>query len=273
MAAQLVDTHCHIHEASEAFVGNSETHSRWQKNPLLTSDTMIKSAALDGVTRLICVGTTVQDSELAVAFVQQRPDTWASIGVHPHEAKAHASGKIVETFNKLAKQPKVVAVGECGLDYYYDHSPKQDQIRILRLQIECALEHGLPLIFHVRDAFEDFWPIFDDYSGIRGVIHSFSATEVELEQVLARNLYVGLNGIMTFTKDDKQLAAAKAVPLDRLVLETDAPFLTPVPFRGKICEPRYVRATAEFLAELRKENNDELARVTTDNARALFGLF
>lgn len=273
MATGLVDTHCHIHEALDTFAGNSETQSRWQKDPSLTPDKMIRSAAHDGVSRLICVSTSVRDSDLAVSFVQKRSNTWASIGVHPHEAQAHSSDLLMEKFNALAEQSKVVAVGECGLDFYYNHSPKPDQIRVLRLQIEFALEHKLPVIFHVRDAFRDFWPIFDDYSGIRGVVHSFSATITELDQVLSRNLYVGLNGIMTFTKDQKQLAAAKQVPLNRLVVETDAPFLTPVPYRGRICEPRHVRATAEFLAELRQENIDELARVTTENARTLFGLF
>jgi TatD DNase family protein len=129
----------------------------------------------------------------------------------------------------------------------------------------------VPLIFHVRDAFDDFWPIFDSYEGIRGVIHSFSAGLPELEQIQRRGLYVGLNGIMTFTKHVKQLDAAKAIPLARLLLETDAPFLTPQPFRGSICEPRHVRVTAEFLAELRGESLSELANATTRNAQSLFG--
>src|ERR1044071_3598010 len=125
------------------------------------------------------------------------------------------------------------------------------------------------MIFHVRDAFDDFWSVFDNYRGIRGVIHSFTATETELGQVIERGLYVGLNGIMTFTKNEAQLTAAKAVPLDRLVLETDAPFLAPVPFRGKVCEPAHIRVTAEFLAELRGESLDDLAFATSRNAQDL----
>jgi TatD DNase family protein len=130
----------------------------------------------------------------------------------------------------------------------------------------------LPLIFHVRDAFDDFWPIFDNFKGLRGVIHSFTATPRELEQILQRDLYVGLNGIMTFTKNADQLEAAKAVPLDRLLLETDAPFLTPVPFRGKICEPKHVVITAEFLSKLRGEFIGKLGQNTTRNAQTLFNV-
>jgi TatD DNase family protein len=184
--------------------------------------------------------------------------------VHDHHA--------LQQFRDLANKAKVIAIGETGLDYFYEHSPREEQERLLRFQLDIAAEHHLPLIFHVRDAFEDFWPIFDSYSGLRGVIHSFSATSRELAQILSRGLYVGLNGIMTFTKDTAQLDAAKAVPLDRLLLETDAPFLTPVPYRGTICQPKHVRDTAEFLASLRGEGLDELARASTRNAQKLFGI-
>jgi TatD DNase family protein len=145
-------------------------------------------------------------------------------------------------------------------------------LAILKFQVELALEHKLPLIFHVREAFADFWPVFDAYSGVRGVIHSFSATEKELTEILKRNLYVGLNGIATFAKNETQLAAVRAVPLDRLVLETDAPYLTPIPYRGTINEPKYVRVIAEFLANLRNESFDKLAVATTKNAHLLFGI-
>jgi TatD DNase family protein len=128
----------------------------------------------------------------------------------------------------------------------------------------------LPVIFHIREAFDDFFRILDDYKGIRGVVHSFSASIVELEGVLSRGLYVGLNGIMTFTNDQKQLDAAKSVPIEKLVLETDAPFLTPKPFRGTMCEPKHVSVTAEFLANLRGESLDYIAKATSNNAKALF---
>ncbi len=145
---------------------------------------MVRAAADAGVTRLLCVGTTLEDSRLAIEFVQSQPNCWATIGIHPHEAAEtlklyHLShdrnyfGTILGEFRDLATRPKVVAVGECGLDYFYNHSPKVDQAKVLRFQIELALEHDLPLIFHVREAFADFWPIFDSYRGIRGVRPQF----------------------------------------------------------------------------------------------------
>lgn len=269
---QFVDTHCHIHEAWRSVNGADASARLWDKAGRPNADDIIKRAIENGVTKMTCVGTTLPDSKLAIAFIQSRPMCRASIGLHPHEAKqyAHEPGKLAE-FAALAKQPGVVAVGECGLDYFYAHSSKADQEKVLRFQMELALEHDLPMIFHVRDAFDDFWPIFDEYKGIRGVIHSFSAGTSELAQILSRGLYVGLNGIMTFTKHVKQLDAAKAVPQGSLVLETDAPFLTPQPFRGSICEPRHVRVTAAFLADLRGEPIEEIADVTTQNAHRLFG--
>lgn len=270
---QLFDTHCHIHEAWRSVNGADATAERWAKAGNPPANDIIARALDAGVQRMICVGTTLPDSELSVEFVAEREHVWASIGLHPHEAKDYANfPDKLEKFTKLAKKPKVVAVGECGLDYFYNHSDTADQEKVLRFQIELALQHDLPMIFHVREAFDDFWRIFDDYKNIRGVVHSFSATKKELEQILARGLYVGLNGIMTFTKNEAQLDAAKAVPADRLLLETDAPFLTPAPFRATMCEPKHVRVTAEFLANLRGQSLDELAAAATNNARFLFGL-
>lgn len=273
MAASLTDTHCHIHEAWRSVNGSDATAERWKKAGNPTADDLIARAVEAGVDRMICVGTTLPDSQMGVEFVQDREQVWASIGIHPHEAKDYAnfSNKLKE-FALLADRPKVVAVGECGLDYFYGHSPKENQQKVLRFQIELALAHDLPMIFHVREAFEDFWPIFDSYSSIRGVIHSFSADQRILGQIIERGLYVGLNGIMTFTKNDAQLEAAKAVPLDRLLLETDAPFLAPSPHRSDICEPKHIRVTAEFLANLRGEPLDDLVAATTANARSLFGI-
>lgn len=268
---QLVDTHCHIHEILGTDIGAGDlVPEKWHKAGAHDPDAVIADANSTGVTRLICVGTTLVDSELACDFVQSRPNTWASIGIHPHEAKDHMSPSDQRAFTALATRPKVIAVGECGLDYYYEHSPKREQAALLRFQIELAIKHDLPMIFHIRDAFADFWQIFDNYKGIRGVVHSFSATQADLDQVLQRGLYVGLNGIMTFAKSDEQLTAARAVPLDRLLLETDAPFLTPTPYRGTICEPKHVRVTADFLAKLRGESLEDLAHATTANAQKLF---
>lgn len=272
MALELVDTHCHIQESTVVDAGVDATRKLWAKAGNPTPDLLISRAKDAGVTRLLVVGCSYADSMRAIALAQSQDKVWASIGVHPHEATLHRSPEIQTAFCELASQEKVVAVGECGLDYFYEHSPKEDQISLLHLQFQLAAKHNLPMIFHVREAFEDFWPIFDAYPGIKGVIHSFTASTEILEQILIRNLYVGLNGIMTFTKKPEQLAAARAIPLDRMVLETDAPFLTPAPFRGKICEPNHIRVIGEFLATLRGESLEHLAKVTTSNAQNLFGM-
>lgn len=270
---ELTDTHCHIHEAEQGYQLGTETKKKYEKAGSPMPDSFIANAQADGVTRMVCVGTTVPDSELAVSFVQSRDSVWAAIGIHPHDAQTyHNDQDALDRFAALAPQSKVVAVGECGLDYYRDNSPRDAQAAILRFQIELALKHNLPLVFHVRSAFRDFWPIFDSYRGIRGVVHSFSSDTADLEQILQRNLYVGLNGITTFMKDTHQIDAIRAVPLEKMLLETDAPFLTPDPYRDRLCEPKHVHVTAEFLANLRGEPLEKLATLTNDNARKLFGI-
>lgn len=253
----FVDTHCHI---------------QFGDYPL-DAELVLKNASEAGVVCMIAVGCTLADSQAAPVFAAKYDQVWASIGLHPHEAAKYVGDEhALQQFRDLAGKNKVIAVGETGLDYYYEHSPKEQQIKILRFQLDLAKEHDLPLILHIRDAFDDFWPIWDEYSGLTGVVHSFSATKRELQQALDRGLYIGLNGIMTFSKNSEQLEAAKAVPLDKLLLETDAPFLTPTPYRGTICEPKHVAVTAEFLANLRGESLDQLASVTTANAKRLFKL-
>jgi TatD DNase family protein len=256
---ELVDTHCHVH---------------FPDYPL-EPDEVLEAARREEVRRFIAVGCTLPDSRGAVDIAARHSDVWASIGLHPHEAKVYVGDDhALQQFHDLAGKPKVVAIGETGLDYFYEHSPRDTQKKLLRFQLDLAVEHDLPLIFHIRDAFDDFWPIFDSYQSagqrIRGVVHSFTAHKRQLEQLLERGLYVGLNGIMTFTRDAAQLEAAKAVPDARLLLETDAPFLTPYPFRGTICEPKHVRVTAEFLSKLRGESLEDIARASTDNAKNLF---
>jgi TatD DNase family protein len=221
---------------------------------------------------MLCIGTTLADSELAIEFVAEREGLWASIGIHPHEAADHRSKAAQERFAALATSQKVVAIGECGLDYFYEHSPREAQIELLRFQIELALTHDLPLSFHVREAFDDFWPIFESYrgAGLRGVLHSYTDTTVNLERAVKHGLHFGVNGIATFAKDEKQRVIYRTIPRKLLLLETDAPYLTPAPFRGTICESKHVRVTAEYLAELREESLDTLAAASTANARALF---
>lgn len=247
----LIDTHCHIHEPSEQNISG-----------------VITRAHQAGVSRMLCVGTDEQSSRLAVAFANEHPEAYAVIGVHPHNTK--------EGWTDIARlagsSERIVGVGEIGLDYYYTHSPKEVQQQGLREQIAIALEHNLPISFHVRDAFDDFWMIFNEFSGIRGVLHSFTDSRENLERALNAGLYIGVNGISTFTKDESQKALFDSVPLDRLIFETDAPFLTPAPYRGKINEPVYVRIIAEYHARRRGISLEEIAEASSHNARALFAL-
>jgi len=218
------------------------------------------------------VGCTLEDSKLSIKMANKYDNIWATIGLHPHEAKEYVRNNVkLSEFHDLAASPKVVAVGETGLDYHYNHSSHEDQQKLLRFQLDIAMEHKLPLIFHVREAFEDFWQILDEYKDIRGVVHSFSSTKQNVEEVLKRDLYVGINGIMTFTKNADQLAAAKAIPLNRLLLETDSPYLTPTPYRGTINEPKRVVEVATFLSDLRGESLEQIAHATTANVKDLFG--
>ncbi len=271
---ELVDTHCHIQSAGkEIGIGERGTREMWAKNPNLKADVLVSEAAAVEVTRLICVGCDLKDSKLAVNFVKSHDNCWASIGLHPHEAQHYAGNPAkLDEFAALTSQPKVVAIGECGFDFYYNHSPKADQVKILKFQMELALKHDLPLIFHVREAFDDFWPLFDSYDGLRGVAHSFTDSIGNLNKAVERGLYIGVNGIATFAKDPEQLEAYRSIPMQKLLLETDAPYLTPTPYRGSINEPKRVGNIADFMAELRGEDREVLAAETTRNARSLFGI-
>jgi TatD DNase family protein len=267
----LVDTHCHIQSAGR-HDGERTTRELWAKAGDADPDAIIERAHDAGVGTLVCVGCDGPDSQLAVDFVQNRDKCYAAIGLHPHEAQKYIGQKgLLDAFAGLVARPKVVAVGECGLDYFYNHSPKAAQLEMLHFQIELALKADLPMIFHVREAFDDFWPVFESYRGIRGVLHSFTDSEEHLRRAITRGLFIGVNGIVTFAKRPEQQAMYRAIPLEHLLLETDAPFLTPVPDRGKICEPYHIRTTAEFLADLRGESIETVARVTTRNAQHLFG--
>jgi TatD DNase family protein len=247
-------------------------YDKWHEKGDIDPDELISGAREESVNKLICVGTTLDDSKQAIDFVKNREDCWASIGIHPHEATPALQNGHLDALKGLRAGAKVVAVGECGLDYFYTHSPREAQIEVLKAQIEVALEQNLPLIFHVREAFDDFWPIFESYPGLRGVLHSFTDSQANMERAIKHELYIGVNGIATFTKDQAQLAMYEAIPLNNLVLETDAPFLTPTPYRGTINEPKHVRRVAEFLSSLRAEPLEELAAATTRNAQKLFGI-
>lgn len=250
----LIDTHCHIHQ--DEFSEELED--------------ILANAAEAEVERIFCVGVDEVDSGRALAVARAYENVYAIIGLHPQEADR--GYEALEEIQRLVEldPDNVVGIGECGLDYYREGYDKDAQERALRFQIELALEHDLPLSFHVRDAFDDFFAILDDYDGVRGIVHCFTAGVREMEEAVSRGLSIALNGIMTFSKDEDQLEAARQVPLDNLVLETDAPYLSPVPKRGQRNEPANVALTAEFLAELRDESFEELSSSTSANAQMIF---
>ncbi len=257
----LIDTHAHIHFDD-------------YKDDL---PAVLANAKANGVERIICVGTNELDSHRALDFVTDELVSKqakgvalaATVGLHPHEA--HKGQSALEAIAFLLNVGQPVAIGECGLDYYRNLSTKEQQHTALEFQIRLALEHNLPLVFHVREAWDDFFAMVQKYPDLRGVIHSFTGGPHEVERAMQHNLYFGLNGIMTFTKDTQQLEAAKLIPLDRLLLETDSPYLSPAPLRGKRNEPANVAVIARFLADLRGEDFADQVEATGKNAQKLFG--
>lgn len=247
----FVDTHCHIHEADYP----------------LDRDEVLFRAREAGVPTLIAVGTSLASSQDALQFAAQHDAVYASIGIHPHETSVDGGD-----LRGLELNDTLRAVGEIGLDYFYTHSPKSVQIAALEQQLQFARDHALPVIFHVREAFTDFWPVFDNFSGIQGVLHSFTDSRDTLEQAIRRGLFIGVNGIATFARQADQQAMYEAIPLERMLLETDAPFLTPVPYRGTVNEPAYVVEVARFIAEKRGISITDISEITTNNAHALFAL-
>lgn len=249
----LIDSHCHIHDTNFFPENREEVYER----------------AIEANTQMIVVGTSEADSFEVVKFAATHEGVWAVAGVHPHDTKQ--GWKRVEELIEQ-KSEKLVGIGEIGLDYFYDNSPRDVQIKALEEQLQWAVDSNLPVSFHVREAYSDFWPIFDSFSGVRGVLHCFTDTKHTLEEALKRNLYIGVNGISTFTKDPIQQEMFATIPLEHMLLETDAPFLTPRPFRGKMNEPVYVVEVAKHMANVRNVSPGEVIAKTTSNTQALFAL-
>jgi len=241
----LVDTHCHIHDPQYGFDAK-ETLARARAN---------------GVNKVIVIGTSPADNAAAQAFAETHDDVYWSYGFHPHEDVGAADFP-----NTFLESSKLVAIGEIGLDYHYKPYDRAQQIKLFEAMLDLAQRQNLPIIFHVREAYEDFWPIVDN-AGIKtaAVLHSFSDNETNLRAALRRNFYVGVNGLATF-------APIPLPPLDRMLLETDAPYLTPAPFRGKINEPSYVKNIAEWVADKLQVSPHAVADQTTANATLAFKL-
>jgi TatD DNase family protein len=249
----LIDTHTHVH-------GSEFDADR---------DLVLERARSAGVGACVAIGTDVADSRLAIDLAQCHPDVYASVGVHPHETvKLDEQG--LHALDELARAPRVVAFGEIGLDYYYLHSPQGVQQIRFREQIALAARHALPMIIHTRDAWDDTFQILDDVPHNGGVFHCFTGDLRHAEQAIARGFFISFSGIVTFAKSQSIQEVARTIDLDRVLIETDCPFLSPIPHRGKRNEPGHVTLVAQKLAELRGLSLQTLADRTSANAWRCF---
>jgi len=224
-----------------------------------------------GVCEVITIGISLSSSHEAVKLCHAHAGIYATVGVHPHGA-ALLNEKELKGLENLAQEERVLAIGEVGLDYYRDRQPRAIQRQCFRQQLEMACRTKLPVVFHIREAHADFFTIVKDYthSLSGGVLHCFSGDWAVAERCLDMGFYLSIPGTVTFPKAEIQQEVVKRAPLDRLLIETDAPYLAPVPYRGKVNEPAFVLYTAEKIAELRRCSLEEIARHTTSNAHTVF---
>ena len=246
--AYLIDSHCHLHDL-DFYTPEEQAKA-------------LAACAEKQVEKLICIGTDHEDSFKAAEFAAHNPTKlfW-SYGIHPNEFDKPRKDVQFEHNNRP------VAIGEVGLDYHYGENDKLDQARLLEEMLDLAIREDLPLIFHVREAFDDFFAILDNFSTakIRGVVHSFSDNKKNLKKSLERDFYIGVNGLATYS-------TLPMPPIERILLETDAPFLAPVPLRGQTNQPVNVHYVAKWLAEKLGLDFEEIARITTENSETLFNL-
>jgi len=252
----LIDSHCHLEY--EGLVEDRQG--------------VLDRARAAGVRGFLNISTRQREWSQVVGTAEREPDVWASVGIHPHEADQHADLG-AEILLTASEHPRVIGIGETGLDYYYDKSDRQVQRDLFRMHIGVARETGLPIIIHTRDAEGDTAEILADEMGqgaFPALIHCFTASKGFAAKVLDLGLSISLSGIVTFKNASELQEIAKEIPAGRLLVETDSPFLAPVPHRGRKCEPAFVRDTAAFVADLRGESLDQLAETTTRNFHALF---
>lgn len=253
----MVDSHCHL----DGKVFDSDR------------DEVIQRAIDAGVERILAIGTGdgPPDLECAIRLADRYPVFLATVGVHPHEASKYDDGTSV-ALRDLLRHPKVVALGEIGLDYHYDFSPRDAQHRVFIEQMAIAREAGKPIVIHTREAWDDTFALLEEHwkpTGLGGIMHCFTGSPVELERTLTLGFHVAFGGVVTYPKAVEVHDSARVAPLDRMLLETDAPYLAPIPKRGKRNEPSYVVGTAERIAELRSTTLEEIAKATTANFERL----
>jgi len=253
----IIDTHAHLDFPELADDLNS----------------VMRRAAQNGVVKIITIGISLASSQNAMRLAQNHPDVYATVGIHPHGASDLAENERKQ-LRSLASKNKVVAIGEIGLDYYRDRQPRPIQRKCFCQQLEIACEMNLPAVFHVRDAYQDFLDIVKDYAELLtgGVMHCFSGDWAVAQKCLDFGFYLSIPGTVTFPKAQAQQEVALKMPLDRLLLETDAPFLAPIPHRGKVNEPSYLIHTLQKVAELRGCGQEDVAWQSCANAKKIFSL-
>ena len=257
----MIDTHCHLN--FEAYDDDREQ--------------VIQRALQAGVTHIINPGVDLPSSRAGLDLSQQYDGVYAAVGIHPNSTADFAPPDL-DTIRELAAENKVVAIGEIGLDYYWDKSPKDQQFAAFEAQLELAAELELPVIIHNREASNDVLRVLESWvtdlpvslKDHLGVLHSFSAPPEIAERALSIGFYLGFTGPLTFKKADELRSIARSMPQDRILVETDGPFLTPVPYRGKRNEPAYIPHIVDRLASLRQRSTDEMSTITTENAFRLF---
>jgi TatD DNase family protein len=253
---RLIDSHCHLN-----YPGLAERQ-----------DEVLTAARARGIGGFLNISTRQKEWSDVVGVAERHDDVWATIGVHPHEADAHpdlGAAALVEA----AAHPRVIAIGECGLDYYYDKSDRAAQRERFQAHIEAARATGLPLVVHTRDAEDDTAEILArevGKGGVTGVLHCFTGSAELARKALDLGFHVSMSGIVTFKNAQDLQATARWLPADQMLVETDSPFLAPVPHRGRKCEPAFVADTAAFVAQLREEDPEQLADATTANFFKLF---
>ena len=253
---RLIDSHCHLN-----YAGLAERQEE-----------VLANARARGVAGFLNISTRQSEWGDVVGAAERNDDVWATVGVHPHEADAHpdlGAAALVEA----ASHPRVIGIGECGLDYHYDNSERPAQRDRFEAHIVAARQSGLPLVVHTRDAEDDTAEILGravKEGGVAGVLHCFTGTADLARKALDFGFFISLSGIVTFKNARDLQETARMLPADRMLVETDSPFLAPVPHRGQTCEPAFVADTAAFVAELRQEAPEALAETTTDNFFRLF---
>jgi TatD DNase family protein len=257
--AAVIDSHCHLDFADYS----------------TDLPDVLARARAEGLIAMVCIGSgkDLAPARAAVELAAREPDIWASVGIHPHDVKS-LTEEWWRELETLARAPRVVGIGETGLDYYYDHSPRDEQRTAFRRFIALARAVRRPVICHIRDAHEEAAEILaaENAADVGGVIHCFTGGPADARRYLALGFHLSLSGILTFKTAAPIREAAQEAPLERLLVETDAPYLAPIPHRGKRNEPAYVTKTLALLAELRGISYDEAAAATTANARRLFAL-